>query len=227
MKKVFSIVLVVMLLLSVTIPVSADDVEGPLYKDKFYEKYEHGHVVSSPYYRELYYHHSDENDPESPIDWVFINCWLSLFDVEGWGGSYVVVGGRVIGETVALGVPFYIPYAIYDVEKDEFIDIKDVDYNQYDGLIECLQELKIGLLVGDVDRDKTLTVVDATIIQRCIAKLEEFPEYDVCEKHRYSAVYGSEKLAYFSDFNRDGERSVLDATAIQMKLAKVEDTVIE
>ncbi len=221
MKKVFSIVLVViMLLLSVAIPVSADDVEGPLYKDKFYERY---YRAGSPfYYEELYYHHVSEEDEESPIDWVLIHSIAEIW--ESWGfSSYLLIGDRVIVEP-DIPRPFEIPYAVYDVEKDEFIGIKDVDCNQYDGLIECVQELNLGLLVGDVDRDGTLSVVDATIIQRCIAKLEEFPEYDVCEKFRHSAVYGSEKLAYFSDFNRDGERTILDATAIQMKLAKVEDT---
>ncbi len=225
MKKLFSIILVViMLLLSVAVPVSADDVEGPLYKDKFCEQF--GYDQSSFYgYQELYYHHTSENDKESPIDWVLIHSIAEIWD--SWGfSSYLLIGDRVIG-AIYTYKPFEIPYAVYVVEKDEFIDIKDVDCNQYDGLIECLQELKIGLLVGDVDRDKTLTVLDATIIQRCIAKLEEFPEYDVCEKHRYSAVYGSEKLAYFSDFNRDGERTILDATAIQMRLAKVEDTATE
>ena len=224
MKKLFCIILVViMLLLSVTIPVSAGDVEGPLYKDKFYEKY---YLAGNPfYYEELYYHNISEEDEESPIDWVLIYGVAEIW--ETWGASsYLLIGDRVIVES-DMPRPFEIPYAVYDVEKDEFIGIKDVDYNQYDGLIECIQELNIGWLVGDVDRDKTLTVLDATIIQRCIAQLEEFPEYDVCEAFRFSAVYGTEELAYYSDFNRDGKRTILDATAIQMKLAKVEDTVVE
>ncbi|MBQ6625984.1 MAG: hypothetical protein IIX27_01685 [Ruminococcus sp.] len=213
-----------MLLLSVAIPVSAEEVAGPLNKDKFYERYYE--VYETFYggytkYLELYYHHTDNGNPESTVDWVLINCFLGVCD--SWGmGSYVVVGDRVIGVTDTEFVPFDIPYAIYDVNKDEFIGIENVDCNQYDGLIECIQELNLGLLVGDINRDKVLSVVDATIIQRCIAQLEEFPVYDVCEKSGYSAVYGGEQLAYYSDFNRDGERTILDATAIQMKLAKIE-----
>ncbi len=219
MKKVFSLILVaVMLLLSVAIPVSAEEVVGPLYKDKFYERYYH--AVSTFYYEELYYHHVSEEDEESPIDWVLVHGIVEIW--ESWGfSSYLLIGDRVIVET-AIPRPFEIPYAVYDVEKDEFIGIKDVDCNQYDGLIECVQELNLGLLVGDVDRDKTLTVLDATIIQRCIAQLEEFPEYDVCQKFGHSSVHATEQLAYYSDIDRDGERTILDATIIQKKVANIE-----
>lgn len=59
------------------------------------------------------------------------------------------------------------------------------------------------IITGDVDGDKSVTIFDATHIQRCLAMLETF-----CEKQEISA-----------DFNDDARVSILDATFIQRKLA--------
>ena len=57
-------------------------------------------------------------------------------------------------------------------------------------------------MVGDADKDGELTILDATVIQRALAGLDN-SSYDV-------------KAA---DADEDGEVSILDATAIQRHLA--------
>ena len=62
-------------------------------------------------------------------------------------------------------------------------------------------------VIGDVDGDTTLSVMDATAIQRYKAGLSTIPE----------------KLLIYGDVDKDTHVSVLDATAIQMKLAQLEE----
>ena len=61
-------------------------------------------------------------------------------------------------------------------------------------------------ILGDVDGDSVVSVIDATAIQRDIAKLRALTDE---EKSR-------------ADVDGDGEISVLDATAIQFKIAKLD-----
>ncbi len=58
---------------------------------------------------------------------------------------------------------------------------------------------------GDVDMDKSVTVIDATHVQRHIAKLDEL----------------STKRQELADVNGDGKITVIDATIIQRSVAKI------
>ena len=60
-------------------------------------------------------------------------------------------------------------------------------------------------MLGDVDRDGEISVIDATELQMYMAKKVEL---------------SSEQIP-LSDTDKDGEISVLDATAIQMYMAKI------
>ena len=60
-----------------------------------------------------------------------------------------------------------------------------------------------GFVVGDVNGDGKVSITDATLLQKFLAKVEEIPEG--CMK--------------FADVNGDGKVSVADATYIQKKLA--------
>ncbi len=62
-------------------------------------------------------------------------------------------------------------------------------------------------MLGDVNGDNTVTVVDATLTQRNVAKLESFSE------DQFSCA----------DTNGDGEISVVDATVSQRYVAKIID----
>ena len=70
--------------------------------------------------------------------------------------------------------------------------------------------------IGDADKDRKLTVMDATQIQRAEAKLCTIDDWIMA-----SHCYG-DKITLSTDFNHDGSRSVLDATAIQKKIAKLD-----
>lgn len=63
----------------------------------------------------------------------------------------------------------------------------------------------VGSFMGDVDGNSVLSVLDATIIQRDVAKT--------------TALTDEQKTR--ADFNHDGSITVLDATAIQRKVAKL------
>lgn len=73
-------------------------------------------------------------------------------------------------------------------------------------------------IIGDCDKDRVLTILDATGIQMAIAGLKYLND-DVASD--CNASY-SDTLSYMSDVDRDGERTVMDATAIQLKLAGIE-----
>ncbi len=64
-------------------------------------------------------------------------------------------------------------------------------------------ELLKRIVLGDVNNDGAVNINDVTDIQRNLAELEEFDEY--------------QKLA--ADANQDGALDISDATAIQMYLA--------
>lgn len=64
-----------------------------------------------------------------------------------------------------------------------------------------------GKMLGDVNGDNSVAVVDATLTQRNVAKIESF----------------SEDQFFCADTNGDGEISVVDATIIQRYVAKIID----
>ncbi|MBQ2943351.1 MAG: dockerin type I repeat-containing protein [Ruminococcus sp.] len=75
--------------------------------------------------------------------------------------------------------------------------------------------------IGDLNGDNNLDIKDATLIQKCLAGVEEFDAYNdmvlgFLEKHH------GKWERYISDFNRDGVRNVKDATAIQKYIAGLE-----
>ena len=109
------------------------------------------------------------------------------------------------------GAPFDSGYGIYDVKQDRFIPLNGKTVEDYDGLKEAFDEIGEGRLLGDIDGDNTITVLDATMMQRCAAKITAYPEDD-----EMVSPIGS--IRHYSDFNHDGNRDVLDATAIQRYL---------
>ncbi len=182
------------------------------YKYRFVEEYR-----SAQFYDELYYHHTDPDDDESPIDWALIHCVTDTMDNYG-DTVYAVVFDTYISQPEVLFRPFPF-YAIYDVEKDMFIDIVKADESQYKGMREILAQLKLGTPLGDLNKDGKLTVADATCIQRAIADIEPFPENDTFNSTKKYPVNGTPTLMYYSDFNLDHKRTIADATAIQRKIA--------
>ncbi len=71
---------------------------------------------------------------------------------------------------------------------------------------DCIRDDHDHSILGDVDEDFKLSVLDATYIQKVIALLTTFTEYQNRK----------------ADVDNDGEVSVLDATAIQKLLANIQ-----
>lgn len=215
MKKIVSILLVCVFMLSLTmVPASSES----SFRGWFYSEYIKQYGTPT-HYTECYYHYQDsENFDSSNIAWALILCTEEVMDDFVDNRHYCVVGDRVIVEPADMW-PYAIPYAVYDKEKNEFTNIVDVDYNNYEGLLEALDNEKFVYMIGDMDSDKKLSIIDSTMIQQALVGMIEFPEND---ENVAWCVQGSEKLDYFSDVDRDGERTVMDATVIQMKLAQLD-----
>lgn len=186
-----------------------------LFEKRFLELYENSIYTDTHYYDELYYHY-DEN---GEIDWALIE--QCSYNAPPWE-CHCVFKGRIF--MYGDHYPISFGYGIYDVKEDKFYDIvnNNFDYSKYDDLEEVFESINPGYLIGDADRDGKLSVMDATLIQKCVAMLDSIEDKEFLDYYVDNPSGNSVFPRYiFSDFDCDGERTVMDATAIQMKLAQV------
>lgn len=219
MKKLISILLMIVLMLSVvSVTAFAETEENDnLFEVLFVNRYLVDEYFSEiPYYvyDELYYHY-DEN---GEIDWALI--YECSYNSPPWE-YHGVYKDRILmyGDYS----PFCFGYGVYDVKNDKFLDVFDTPniFDKYEGLEEVLDAKKLGYPFGDADMDKELTILDATFIQRALADLCDFEYEDRIEwyyGYRSWSDLGYPK--YISDFDRDGERTIMDATTIQKALVR-------
>ena len=174
----------------------------PYDKDSSYlfeEQYREYVSLDSGYvYDEMYYHF----DAQGELDWAIIYALVDLVP----SGRIQTVSGRVISVN-NIGYPYPLHLALYDVRNNEFISIEDVDATKYEGVEHALAIAQIGDLLGDTDLDNELSILDATEIQRVLAKIIKWSD---------------SKLEFVADFDQDGDVSIMDATAIQRRLAKLD-----
>ncbi|MBQ8057274.1 MAG: dockerin type I repeat-containing protein [Ruminococcus sp.] len=206
MKKLVSILLVAVMLMSVmSVTAFADENDSidNLLKDQLYYKRFIDEYKYITFYHEEYYHHINETDENSDIDWALIRAATDVMvePIDPPVPHYCTIGDIVYG-TIYYYQPFETGYCVYDVAKDEFLDITNIDIDNYNGLREVFCTGKYGMLIGDIDADGDVSVIDATEIQLIVAKLSTL-----------------ERNYRVADFNRDGSVDVLDATAIQLHLA--------
>ena len=166
--------------------------------DRFVEEYGEPEPMI---YEELYFHNSDSN---GNYDWALINVAKSVAvePIENPTPKNYVIGD-IVYSTVYIHEPFRVPYCVYDKKEDKFVEVSDEALEKYDGLREVFCTTKYGKLIGDVNEDGKITVMDATEIQRIKAQLSELKNF------------------YVADFDRDKSVDVMDATKIQQKLAKI------
>ena len=215
MKKILSVLFILIILVFMgtnTAFATADDAN--ISDSEFRFEYLLKNMQLTYYdYDEVYYHYTDENAPESEIDWAIVYV---MTDPVPSGGS-VIVADRVITKANIFDT-YPVNWAIYDAQLQKIISIEQADPSKYDDFEVGLEEAKIGYPFGDADRDATLSVMDATYIQRVLANLSEFSQGDVIACGFWGVSFSEPH--YISDIDGDGERTILDATAIQMKLAK-------
>ena len=223
MKKVISIILIATVVLSVLIfPAAASP---DLYKDiprkdeylylNRVKEYHQDRGFEGADYREFCYF-SDENNEDA--EWALIIC--QIFP-EPWNYPFgALVGDRVVyvpcgpgAAKSSTGLLVYIP------KTDTFIDFTNDNMDQIVELCpdftEVIEENEIGQLLGDINSDDSLDILDATHIQLILVKHRSY-EYD------NTPVFSSSKMFYLADYDRDGETTIMDATAIQMMSAGLE-----
>jgi len=157
-------------------------------------------------YDELYYH----VDSEGVADWVLITGYTSSVIPQS---LYMIIGNRVVIQAQRK-TPFGHGYAVYDTKQNIVKSVYTDMLDQYEGLEEAFNKYGCGKLLGDLDDDNEITIIDVTIIQRCEVNIRDYPENDLIQP--YGEV--DDSLRYYSDFNRDGERDIIDATCIQRYL---------
>lgn len=188
--------------------ISADPDPTLHFSDKF-AKYCASQSEEVSDYDELYYHRGNDGE----LDWVLLYAhggWPDPWYGMGIIGNRVIVSGTYPVFTFGMG--------LYDVKKDAFYDLYALKaYDHYDGLAEAIDRYGKGKLLGDLDGDDSITILDATMIQRCEINAADYPESDwINESELVDDVF--KPIHYYSDFNRDGERNILDATCIQRYL---------
>ena len=225
MKKVISILMIIVMLVSMlAVATTANTVDASqnmyledfiLYYSKNYYYTEQELNYMREVYRELCYHYSDENN-ESP-DWVLIEC--QVYPVP-WEMKYgALVGDRILWtyggselRFMETGLGVYIP------KTDTLIGLFQKNVEQIIELcpefVETIEKNKLGQLMGDVNDDKVINILDATYIQRILAG------YTI--DYLNTGVWDGDIIFGISDFNRDGDTTILDVTAIQRKLAKLD-----
>ena len=131
--------------------------------------------------------------------------------------SYGVYGDYVLRNNESYS-PSIFGYNVYLARSNEVVSLREAYDTNTDGIESVFSDFGLGELIGDVDNDRSLTILDATNIQRNLAQITEFSDDDkiegVCEDDSIS-------ISYISDFNRDGKRDILDATTIQIRLASL------
>lgn len=169
-------------------------------------------------YEEVYYHYSDDNAQEP--DWALVLCPLNPAPIEWKYGT--LVGDRILSVVGGACAVFPDGYGVYVREIDKFIPLRQSNLEQIVELcpdfIEAIEENEIGQQFGDVDNDGKLSIIDATYIQRFLAKL-----YDFIQTYYLVRLDGGNGSVSVCDFDGDGDVSILDATGIQRQLAGLDE----
>lgn len=186
-----------------------------LYLDRLYAHYDFlPEAERLNAYEEPYYHY----DAEGNIDWAIVYVSYPQFT---WTVCvYGVLGGKSV-YMPGPEAPFTTGYGVYDVAKDEFIDVFDMlgeretVFDRYDGLYEAFSSIDISRISpemqlgggrrGDADGDRGVDIFDVTLSQRFLADLVS----------RYSIAADN------ADTDDDGTVSIFDVTLTQRYLAQM------
>lgn len=200
------------------------DPNAPATPDEAQKDYKYREKLLSQYrlyeeqlteYDEIY-EHTDEN---GETDWVLIqaNAASAHPDMVGWTSpAYFEFGNRVL-DIEDRYEPFAFGMGVFSVKHDRFFDVSAPELYELDDLERVWTKIGEGRLIGDMDDDNTLSSVDAALIQRCAAGMQDYPKSDI----NFPSDMVEKPLPYFSDFDQDGERSIMDATTLQRYLANL------
>ncbi len=128
--------------------------------------------------------------------------------------------GCVLGDyafySMSCGYPFAFGDCIYVPKTGEVYDLIRAYELGIEGIDKVFTETKIGRLMGDMDKDRRLSIKDATYIQKTIAGFEGYSFEGI-----FASRYDESLPSSIADYNRDREANIKDATAIQKHLAGI------
>lgn len=221
MKNLVSVILAVVLVFSTFAVITSAETthEFQEYELEFVQYLEENWYYPESFdYGYLYkvaYSHFDGEDDATP-SWVIIKAYTERLDA----GNYGIFGDYVLSSSD--GMPYGLGYYYHDVETGEFYrfhEAWEMGLIDMEELIAVPDVFHISIL-GDIDHDSILSIIDATEIQLCLANLKEL-ETDYFFRFAGSE-YGS-SIEHIADRNCDGSVDILDATAIQLSLAKLDE----
>ena len=219
MKKLIAITLTLVLILT-CLPLSAAAKEASI-EQKFRLLIE-DMELDPAYSADRYLYEEKAQYPAKDPEWVLIRAELipenSPGTATGWDGLF---GNKIVLSQPYKCVPFALGYGVFDIKSNTFYDLIDA----WDMGFDSLHEVWNGLdgdgtmkLIGDADGDGTLSIFDATRIQRVLAGLETEP-HTLYEKLRPDMFLHGYPIGGACDYDRDGSLTILDATKIQRNLA--------
>lgn len=107
-------------------------------------------------YEEVYYHSRESGyKPDSAsnkYDWVLVRAFRGdLMYPQALNSK--TVGGRRLTASSLGWAPFEFAYGIFDADKDKFFDLTDIDFGDYDGLLEVWRGLELNPRWGRIYED--------------------------------------------------------------------------
>ncbi|MBQ2943352.1 MAG: hypothetical protein IJD93_01445 [Ruminococcus sp.] len=195
-----------------TVKLGEDDKYAQAVLSKFFEEYTYGFEWNLNYYEGYEYYASDNLNQSTP-DYVIISLNTNFYydmGVTRFYGNYVMIDDNGM-------IPFYFGKCVYIPAENKLLSLDEAYAINLEGFEKAFAEGNLGKLMGDMDKDRKLTIRDATYIQKCIAGLMAFPKGDIV-----GGVGLDSAVVYISDFNRDCQRNIKDATAIQKYIAGLE-----
>lgn len=227
-RNLLSFFLILFMVNSFSVYALAESSENYKYQDVFQQYFEENVENLDELeqkYQVCYGYFSTSNSSETP-DWALVYAFC------GWGIEpgiptgiylYTVCSDYFLDASGTLSEPYEFAYYVYVPSENKIYTLNEA----FDAKLENIdytftQYLLVNKpyctnIIVDADKDRKLTVLDATAIQRKLAGLATLMD-NIASEH--NASY-SERLYSLSDVDRDGELSILDATAIQMKLAQI------
>lgn len=163
-------------------------------------------------YKEVYEYYSgvDASTDEATPDYVLIYCVSNIEQpmlVTEMFGDYAMTRS-------SMRVPFTFGYCVYIPATKEVLSLSDAYSKGVEGIDKVFTDFGLGRLMGDMDKDRKLTVKDATYIQKMLAGIEGYPDVGI-----YGSHYDETLPSSISDFNRDRAVNIKDATDIQKRVA--------
>ena len=162
-------------------------------------------------YRETFEYYSGENKTSTP-DYVLIEVSNGYYSDSF---TFTLFGNYYISEHHG-DYPFLHGYGIFIPKTQEVYDLKTAYDMGIEGIENVFTEAKVGTRLGDVDKDKRITIKDATNIQKLLVGLYDYQFQDD------ELFWGEDAPLTVFDFNYDRDINIKDATDIQKYLVGLE-----